>query len=182
MFRLKIFILLCTYSFPIFSQSKGQCLSGDCENGECIFRDSSGNEFKGTFVNGKLEGLTEVKFKNNGTFSGVHKNPLRKGKSKFIDPETGKPQYGTWIEGGHCDDQGNCKSWHKFIPDLNVDCVFQGMFRNGRKIGKGGYTCNNGESFDGIYVNDFANGYGQLRYSDGTVFEGEFKNGYLVRK
>ncbi|MGJ4752869.1 hypothetical protein [Leptospira kmetyi] len=57
---------------------------------------------------------------------------------------------------------------------------FNRFFRENRKAGKGGYTCVNGESFDGIYANDLANGYGKLKYFDGIVFEGEFKNGRPV--
>ncbi|EKR00835.1 hypothetical protein LEP1GSC137_1008 [Leptospira borgpetersenii str. Noumea 25] len=59
----------------------------DCENGEVVFRDSYGNEPKGTFINGKLEEFCRGKFKNNGTFSGVlHKDSSRRRVTKMIDP------------------------------------------------------------------------------------------------
>ncbi|EMO55207.1 MORN repeat protein [Leptospira noguchii] len=181
MFKLKIFILFCVGSFSIFSQTKKKCLSGDCENGKGIFRDSFRNEYAGTFVNGKLEGFAEVKFKNNETFSGIRNNSMRRGKGQWTDSNTGKVVYGTWIEGGSCDDDG-CESWHEFISDSNVKCVFRGTFLEGKKTGNGSYTCNNGESFEGTYSNDLANGPGKLIYSDRVVFEGEFKDGRPVRK
>ncbi len=180
MFRLKIFILLCTYSFSIFAQSKEKCLFGDCKDGRGIFIDIHGNKLGGIFVNGKLEGVGEIEFKNNGKFSGVYKDPSYHGKSKFIDSD-GKVVYGTEFTGGSCGDYG-CETWHKFIPDSNVKCTFQGTFIDGKKTGNGRYTCNNGESFEGTYSNDLANGPGKLTYSDGTVWDGEFKNGHPVRK
>ncbi|PJZ56433.1 membrane-binding protein [Leptospira barantonii] len=182
MFKIKIFILICFIVFSILSQAQSVrgCLSGNCRNGKGIFIDSFGNEFKGIFKNEKLEGYAEVKFKNHGTFSGVYKNSSIKGKGQWTDPETGNVVYGTWVEDGDCNENG-CKTWARFIPDSDdVECIFRGNFRENRKVGKGGYTCINGESFEGIYSNDLANGYGKLKYSDGTVFEGEFKNGRPV--
>lgn len=185
MFKIKIFILFCLSFFSILPQSQPEsvksCLTGNCKNGNGVLIDFYGNEYKGNFVNGNLEGYAEVKFKIQGTFSGIFKDSSIKGKAQWVDGDTGKILYGTWIEDGDCDDKG-CKTWAKFIPDSDVDCVFRGMFRGNRKVGKGGYTCVNGESFAGLYVNDFANGYGVLKYSDGTVFEGEFKNGHLISK
>ncbi|ULG91669.1 hypothetical protein FH584_13560 [Leptospira interrogans] len=180
MFRLKIFILLCIYSFSIFAQSKEKCLFGDCKDGRGIFIDIHGNEFGGVFVNGKLEGVGEIKFKNDGKFSGVYKNPSYRGKSKFIDSD-GKVVYGTKFTGGSCGDYG-CETWTKFIFDSNVKCVFLGTFQNGQKTGKGSYTCDNHERFEGTYSNDLANGMGKLTYSDGTIWEGKFKNGHPVWK
>ncbi len=75
MFRLKIFILLCIYSFSIFAQSKEKCLFGDCKDGRGIFIDIHGNEFGGVFVNGKLEGVGEIKFKNDENFPAFIKIP-----------------------------------------------------------------------------------------------------------
>ncbi|EMG00620.1 MULTISPECIES: MORN repeat protein [Leptospira] len=42
-----------------------------------------------------------------------------------------------------------------------MKCAFQGTFRNGQKTGNGRYTCNNGESFEGTYSNNPANGPGK---------------------
>ncbi|TGL92191.1 membrane-binding protein [Leptospira barantonii] len=181
MFKIGIFILLCFNFFCILPRSSRNCLSESCKNGNVVFIDSYGNKYKGIFINGKLEGYAEVEFKNRGTFSGIYKNPSVRGSAKLIETGTGKVIYGTWVENGDCDERG-CKSWTEFIADSDVECIFQGTFRGNQKVGKGSYTCANGESFDGIYENDFANGYGKLRYSDGTVFEGEFKNGYPISK
>ncbi len=83
---------------------KEKCLSGDCQNGQGVFIDASGTEFRGTFVNGKLEGLAEIKFKNPETFSGVlHKDLARRGTIEWIDRDTQKTLYGTWIPGGICE-------------------------------------------------------------------------------
>ncbi|MCG6169554.1 MORN repeat-containing protein [Leptospira sanjuanensis] len=176
-FRINLFFVFCFGFFSIFPQSSATCLSGNCKNGRGVLIDSFGNEYKGTFINGNLEGYAEVKFKNRGTVSGVYKNSSQRGKGRWTDPETGNVLYGTWVEDGDCNENG-CKTWAKFIRDSEVECIFRGNFRRNRKTGKGAYTCINGESFEGIYSNDLANGYGKLKYSDGTVFEGEFKNGH----
>ncbi|PJZ54465.1 membrane-binding protein [Leptospira adleri] len=183
MFKIIVFILFCFSFSSILPQSLAlkSCLSGNCRNGKGVFLDSFGNECKGTFVNGKLEGYAEVKFKNRETFSGVYKNSSIRSLGQWTDPETGKILYGTWIEDGDCDKKG-CKTWAKFIPDSDVECIFRGLFKENRKVGKGSYTCINGESFDGTYANDLANGRGKLRYSAGIIFEGEFKDGHPVFK
>ncbi|RHX96425.1 membrane-binding protein [Leptospira yasudae] len=179
--RINLFVLFCFGFFSIFPQSPTTCLAGNCKNGNGVLIDSFGNEYKGTFINGILEGYAEVKFKNRETVSGVRKDSSIRGKAQRTDPNTGKVVYGTWVENGDCDDKG-CKTWANFVPDSNVECVFRGMFRENQKVGKGSYVCINGESFDGIFANDFANGFGKLKYSDGTVFEGEFKNGHPISK
>ncbi|AOP35641.1 membrane-binding protein [Leptospira tipperaryensis] len=181
MFRINVFVLFCFSFISILPQSPRSCLSGNCKNGKGVLIDASGNESKGTFVNGTLEGYAEVKFKNREMFSGIRKRLSIRGKAQRIDPETGKVVYGTWIEDGDCNDKG-CKTWANFIPDSNVECIFQGTFRRNQKVGKGSYICLNGERFEGIYANDLANGRGKLIYSDGSFYEGEFKNGYPISK
>nr|WP_082761006.1 hypothetical protein [Leptospira alstonii] len=166
--------------FSILSQSKKRCLSRDCQNGRGRFYRRIWKRTHGNLRNGKLEGLGEFEFKNNGNFSGVYKDPSYYGKSKFIDPD-GSVAYGTQFTGGSCNDNG-CRTWSKFIPDSNVECIFRETFLQNQKTGKGRYTCNNVESFEGTYPNDLANGNGKLIYSDGTVFEREFKDGHPVRK
>ncbi|EMY76963.1 MORN repeat protein [Leptospira weilii serovar Ranarum str. ICFT] len=177
----KLSVLLWLSSFSVFSQSKDVCLFGDCQNGRGVFIDVHGNKFMGIFENGKLEGLGEVEFKNSGRFSGVYKDPSHHGKSKFVHSDTGKTEYGTRFTNGICDQNG-CRTWVQFIFDSNVKCIFQGTFLQNQKTGKGSYTCNNGESFEGTYSNDLANGNGKLIYSDGTILQGEFKDGHPVRK
>lgn len=79
-----VFILFIITTFPILSQSKDRCISGDCQNGKGILMDTDGNKLIGTFLNGKLEGFAEAEFKDGDKFSGIYKNGERNGKGKLV--------------------------------------------------------------------------------------------------
>ena len=55
---------------------------------------------------------------------------------------------------------------------------FEGTFRNGKREGRGRYTWNATDRFDGHYTNDVPNGPGVARLA-GEVFDGTWKNGCL---
>ena len=57
---------------------------------------------------------------------------------------------------------------------------YQGYFVNGKRSGKGIYTYANGNMYVGDFVNDLRHGYGKMIYSDGTAEEGDWKEGEFM--
>lgn len=65
----------------LFSQaSNAQCLTGDCINGQGLFRYKSGDMYSGTFVSGKRHGKGELSFANGANFVGEFSNDLPSGR------------------------------------------------------------------------------------------------------
>ncbi|KAK2618167.1 membrane-binding protein [Leptospira interrogans] len=172
------FILFLMTSLPILSQSKDRCISGDCQNGKGVLVDADGNKLIGSFLNGKLEGFAEVEFKDGDKFSGIYKNGERNGKGKLVHSD-GKVEFeGEWIASGVCI-TGDCHSGKgtlkRFIPNSDVTCEFSGPFLSGKINGKGKFICSDQETYEGNLKDSKPHGFGIQSFSNGTRYEGEFK-------
>jgi uncharacterized protein (TIGR02145 family) len=59
--------------------------------------------------------------------------------------------------------------------------TYHGIWKDGVKSGKGKFVWPNGENYDGGWMNDQMSGSGTYTYLDDVYFEGEWKNGKLVK-
>ena len=71
---------------------------------------------------------------------------------------------------------GNCSNGYgKFIYDDGD--IYEGDFVNGKREGQGTYTSKSGKVHIGRFANNQPNGKGKLKYPDGENYEGDFVNG-----
>ena len=56
------------------------------------------------------------------------------------------------------------------------DYIYEGMWKDGQKNGKGKVTWRPGEVYEGNFENGKRNGYGEKKYIDGSKYKGEWKN------
>ena len=57
---------------------------------------------------------------------------------------------------------------------------YEGYYVNGKRNGKGTYTYANGDVYEGDYINDMRYGNGKMAYCDGTVEEGKWDDDKFV--
>lgn len=57
--------------------------------------------------------------------------------------------------------------------------LYSGVWKSGRREGRGTYTFKNGSTYIGDFKQNSWNGKGTLRIADGTLYEGNWRNGYM---
>ena len=151
-------------------RTKTGCIKGNCENGEGTYNFSDGDVYTGTWKDGKHNGQGTYKFEN------------------------GSVHVGQWKEG-----KMNGQGTYKF----ENGSVYVGQFKDNNFNGQGTFTNINGVKSSGTWVNDkldgktledlekleqsnqtkdkcikgnCKNGQGTKKYSDGTVYEGLWKD------
>lgn len=71
----------------LLAQQKQGCISGNCKNGEGIYRFESGNIYEGPFVNGKQHGYGKISYQNGTVTAGFWANGIKDGPFASIDNE-----------------------------------------------------------------------------------------------
>lgn len=157
----------------------------------------SDGEYLGEILNNKRHGMGLFQFKNGGNFVGEFKNDVIDGSGVFFwNPN--KYYVGSWTDGKRdgfgiqINEDGNysCQYWEdevyigrnpvierpKYIRYSNG--YFLGEVENGKPNGKGKYVWNNGNVFEGFWINGVINGSGLLTFSNNQgVFIGYWENG-----
>ncbi len=155
-------ILNITYAI---SQTVGKCIKGNCEKGNGTLETSDGNQYKGHWENGKINGKGTVTYANGDKYSGELLDGKHSGKGTYF-----------WANG------------NKYKGDWKND-LFEGqgemVYSNGTKtVGewRGGKIVTrlaNGDVYIGDWKDGKFNGYGTLEthYFITKTYVGEFKNG-----
>ncbi len=147
----------------------------DKATGEGIYIFPNGEKYEGQFSEGKFEGQGSYTYKNGTKYIGNWKNNRRNGEGKLIDPN-GQVQYGIW------DKDILTKKEHVAYANPNGEetIVKENEKRNCNKIfckdGKGVYTYKDGSVWNGEFKNGKAYGKGICLYADGRRYEGYWKN------
>ena len=130
---------------------------------------NNGNKYKGDFLKEKKHGKGIMVYNNGYEYNGEFKfdkkdgnGILKKEKYYYDGSWSNDIKNGSGIE---CYDNGE---------------TYCGDFKNGKKEGNGVYVFNNNNTYKGEWKNDQMNGKGIIYNSKGE-FEGEFKNGMLVK-
>ena len=147
--------------------SDGACESGDCENGEGVYRYENGDVFDGLFKDGELD-IGVYTYETGDIYEGVFENDVFNGEGTFIDIETGRKDYGMWEDGE--------LNGEVIITYENLD-VYEGNWENDTMNGDGKYLWENGNEYDGEWKDGERNGQGKFTFADpdGRIFEGIFE-------
>lgn len=184
------------FIFLSFSLSS-QCLSGDCDNGEGIWKDGTGSVYKGTFVNGTLTGIGTVTYPdypNEGPFeAGEIKDLLvYDGALTYVgELSLGSPNgMGTlefrsgqvikcnWVDG----DPIGIGVWTvpNTAPGANDGYEIKGPFIEWAITGNGEIAYNTGDTYRGEIVNFNEEGEGTLHFYSGGTMKGNWKEGRCI--
>jgi len=131
--------ILATLVFLSLSfTTHSQCLSGDCKNGQGVYKWTDGDKYDGGWKDGKFQGKGTYFYSNGSKFLGMYKQGKKHGEGVYIDAkgkhfegfwELGKrvvktnTLYKNWLLGrweGKCY-QGNGATWHVVLEYNNKD-------------------------------------------------------------
>ena len=148
--------LFFTAVISSYSQESG-CISGDCENGNGIYKSDSGEKYEGNFKNKKKDGYGTL-YRADGTkdFEGNWKGGYYNGKGTLYYPNGDKYVVGIWKD----------------------DKIYNGAMYNTNGVNTVRFL--NGNLLDLVarcLSGDCNNGYGVYLWKDGIVYDGNWKNG-----
>ena len=183
----------------LINKNKTYCYEGfwafDKKNGEC--KEKIGEEtFYGNYKNGVRDGKGIIIYNNNDKFEGNFKDGKRDGYGVFIFNDNHKTYKGEFknnlFEGeGEITSENGYYFKGKFLGGLRHgdNCIekkegireYKGSFKRDKMNGKGVYYWysgeNNGDKYEGEFVDDIMEGKGTLQYKNGTRYIGEFLHG-----
>ncbi|MEM6725979.1 MAG: caspase family protein [Bacteroidota bacterium] len=159
-----------------------QCLQGDCENGEGVYRFSSGTRHEGFFKDGQPFGYGVRRYADGKVFKGQWDiYPKGEGTMTYRD---GTEKTGIWeklelVKDFDCK-KGDCKNGTGTYTYYNGD-VYEGEFADGKRHGKGKLTTKSGDVYEGDFKDNQYNGFGTLTSSKGETLSGVWSNNELIK-
>jgi hypothetical protein len=153
---------------------KGNLDTNGNSTGKGVITWKDSDTFTGTIEtsdkNGNWVGTGTYKYgENNSVYVGKLVNGDKEGKG-ILTWSNGDKYVGMFTK-GHATGLGTLTSQNK---------VYDGMWKNGFRHGKGKETKPNGDSYDGEWENNLPHGYGIRLFADGRKWEGTWKKGQLV--
>lgn len=149
------------------STYKGSFVDGCMEGfGERISK--SGEVYRGNFRQNLKQGEGELFLNNGDYYIGEFDNNLPSGKGKYIFKSNGSIYIGAFSEGA-ITGQGKIKT--------KSGTVYTGEFIDGIKEGKGTLEFGNGTAYNGFFKNNKIEGKGMYIDPSGEVYEGDWKEG-----
>lgn len=145
-----------------------QCHSGNCKNGEGVYKYPSGASYEGKWVNDKREGKGIYKSADGDVYEGTYVNDNKDGQGTYIW-KSGKKYVGSFKSGK--------REGFGIETSVNGD-VYEGNYINDEKEGQGKYTFANGSFYTGEYKNGKRNGLGKFYNKPyNTYQDGRWQNG-----
>ncbi len=132
---LALSLLISIYSANVF----GQCIKGDCDNGQGTYKYSHGTEYEGHWKNGQIDGQGILTYPDGSKYVGQWKDNQRHGKGAYIYSD------GSKYTGQFEDNRRNGNGTY-IHPDGSK---YVGQFKDGQRNGKGTYTFSDGRKYVG---------------------------------
>ena len=169
------------------------CIEGNCENGKGAYKWSNGDVYKGQWKDGFLHGQGIYKWKDGTVYDGQWKDGKKNGQGteKWVDKAVYVGQYkdgflhgegtytnpngekfsGTWVDGTL-----DGKSPEDLDKITQSNQTKTGCLQGDCKNGQGTYKWSSGTVYEGQWKDGKKNGQGTAKYSDGGVYEGQYKD------
>lgn len=163
---LLVFLIGTLFStMSAFGEDEGECIEGDCLNGEGTYTWSDGRKYVGEWLDGKMHGQGTYTRPDGSVYVGEWKNGECHGQGTYTTPD-GSEYVGEWKE-----------SWkHGQGTYTKSDgSEYVGEWKNGMAHGQGTYTRPNGSEHVGEWWNGKAHGQGTKTWPDGSKYVGEWK-------
>ncbi len=173
-----------SFIFFVFglSQLKAQCISGDCQNGTGIFIYPSGAKYVGQFRNGEIHGIGSCYYSDGSVYRGnwSQRYPEGKGTKTLSD---GRSWSGSWKRGLPVDSEEQVID--NIFPTVPIsgqlmaeELVIQfGCLSGDCENGYGVMGYSDGSRYEGSFKNHKADGFGHFNYANGDYYKGEFREG-----
>jgi hypothetical protein len=142
----------------------------DQPNGIGSYTFKSGDRYEGGFKNGRFEGIGTMFYKNNEKYIGEWANNVRQGKGK-LQRSNGSIVEGTWANGTMV--QSNDNSTAQTTSTTNT--VLQDCNTNYCREGKGRFKYGDGSIWEGEFKDGTPEGQGICYYANGDKFVGGFE-------
>jgi hypothetical protein len=152
-------------------KAKSQCLSGDCNDGYGKYQYDNGGVYQGNFKNGLENGSGTLIFASGAKYIGEFYNGKKNGKGIYYYT-SGEIQDGDFVNGIFVNGKDKLASGDTYI----------GEFLNGVWNGNGTYIWADGEKYVGGFKNGVFHGMGKKYLVNGTIVEGEWSNGTMIKK
>ena len=181
-----MFLLLGICFLPM--NTFGDCISGDCENGQGTLIYPDGSKYEGQWKDGRRDGQGALSFPDGGSFIGQWKGGLFNGQGTMIyrygryegqwkDGMKNGQGVMTYLDGGKYegewkDDKISGQGTYTY-PDGGI---YVGQWKDGRKDGQGTYTASDKHKYSGQFKDGKTDGQGIMIYPDGAKYEGEWKD------
>ena len=140
------------------------------KNGFGVEKYIDGSKYEGNFVDGEKSGQGKYIFKNGEYYEGNFKNDMYEGDGIYEWPEEGRKYTGQFHVGNI---EGNGETIYR------DGSSYKGRYVGGVKQGVGCFTWNNGEKFEGNWLNNELHGNGILT-SEGKRFEVIYRFGKII--
>ncbi|WP_186990333.1 MORN repeat-containing protein [Constantimarinum furrinae] len=173
---------------PNVSIASSDCLMGNCVDG-LGKKQFSDHTIYGVYKNGVANGYG-MQIYTSGTYEGNFENGFRNGYGLYKWNESGDLYHGTWKDGrqhgyGYVTNdseitQAGYYENGKLITNMITDYknnVRSGKCRGNCVNGFGAYTWDNGDYFEGFFVNSQMQHVGYYGYPDGGSYLGAYDNG-----
>jgi|TARA_B100000959_G_scaffold59366_1_gene62251 hypothetical protein len=151
----------------------GECVSGDCDNGQGTYIWSDGERYKGEWKYGKFSGKGIFIYRDGHKYVGHWEDGKKHGKGTMINSGGKKIFYGTY--------KTNDPFTGKADWSYKSGATYKGDVENGKANGLGSWT-NNNYHYNGEYKDDRRSGWGIATYEDGSNHIGLFYNGRFVEE
>ena len=149
-------------------KAAGTCVSGNCKDGEGVWKYNDGRRYEGSFIAGRPGGKGTIYLLSGSEFSGIFKYGQYDGQGDVV--------YGNGIY-AECQ-KGNCIDGRGILM-FEDGSRYSGEFKNEIRTGYGGLELEDGSTYSGDFVNNLYHGQGTIRLQDGTEYQGVFDKGKM---
>jgi hypothetical protein len=165
-------------------QSTEKCIKGDCVNGKGTFKYENGDEYTGQWIDGEWEdGEGTYKYASGAAYTGQYINGELNGKGTYTNIN-GVKFLGDWVNGkleGKNHVQLTLSALDKIKPtekqtEKQSDAQYSGCLQGDCVNGSGAYKFTDGTVYNGEWKDGKRNGSGDCKYSDGDSYTGQWKD------
>ena len=162
-------------------QSTEVCIKGNCVNGKGTYKYENGDEYTGQWIDGNWkDGEGTYKYASGAAYTGQWKDGEKNGKGTYTNIN-GVNFLGNWVY-----DKLEGKN-HVQVTTVTLDKIkqtekpsnaqYSGCFQGDCENGSGAYKYSNGNVYNGEWKDGERNGSGDYKNSNGNVYNGEWKDG-----
>ncbi|KJD31215.1 hypothetical protein PK35_15360 [Tamlana nanhaiensis] len=150
------------------TKTTSPCISGNCKDGYGTYEFESGAKIEGFFKNSKFHGYGQFLYANGDIYSGNFYNGQRSGFGTYEWKSTNEQYYGHWKDGK----QDGYGYYYK-----NNKLSQAGIYTQGKLTTNLLTDYLNKKTTGDNCLGNCQNGYGVIKYNQGDVYSGFFKNG-----
>lgn len=159
--------LLCFCLPFMLAAQQGNCVKGNCLNGEGKFRFADGATYEGSFKKGKFTGRGVLHYPDGGLYVGNWRFSLQQGKGRMTEAN-GTVYFGMWHNGRR---HGEGEVIFRDKSSIKA------FFAHDKVAGTAEYRFANGDYYNGELKNYLPEGQGSMEYDNGDKYVGQWFGG-----